>query len=64
VKSRETDTPRRLPGPSRPDSAAASKELGDPPELPAWRVPSGPALGDFALRSGFVAGKLLKLAGN
>jgi hypothetical protein len=42
----------------------ASQELGDPAELPAWRVPSGLALGEFALRSGFIAGRLLKPAGN
>jgi hypothetical protein len=64
MKSKETDAQRQLPCPSQPDSAAASQELGDPPELPAWRVPSGPALGEFALRSGFVAGRLLKPAGD
>ena len=64
MKSKERDAQRHRPCPSRADSAAASQELGDPAELPAWRVPSGLALGEFALRSGFIAGRLLKPAGN
>ena len=64
MKSKETDTVRQVCRRSRPDSVTASHELGDPPEVPAWHVPSGPALGEFALRSGFVAGRLLKSEGN
>lgn len=64
MKSREKDTVRQAPETSRTDSATASQQLGEPPQPPVWRVPSGFALGEFALRSGFVAGRLFKTAEN
>ena len=43
---------------------AAPGGVSDPPPQRAdpggWRVPSGPALGDFALRAGFLAGLWLR----
>jgi hypothetical protein len=47
----------RHPGVAVARASTAPREKNDPR---SWRVPSGRALGEFALRAGFLVGRLLK----
>ncbi len=46
-----------VPGPWNGSSASPPRE-----DTGAWTVPSGEALGEFALLSGYIAGRILKPA--
>lgn len=60
MKSKETESRHQKRRISGTEPAKASRKAGISPETPGWRVPSGFSLGEFGLRFGFVAGRLLK----